>query len=183
MTSTSLRLHLRDHTRQAHEELDRTIGRLDSARAYQSFLRASYAHRQPVEHYLAGADWPASFGTWRPTALAPLITADLADIGSRPPDIRPFHLSKDIASLVGVIYVLEGSALGAKLIRRMAGALGYDENHGARHLVRQERLGSWRDLLAIMERLESIDMAMAVCAAETTFEQAATAMRENGFGR
>lgn len=183
MTSFSLRFQLRHHTRQAHEELDRTIGRLDSADAYASFLRASYAHRQPVEHYLAGADWPAPFGGWRPTELGPLIEADLGDIGAERPALRPFELSKDIASLVGVIYVLEGSALGAKLIRRMAGALGYDENHGARHLVRQERLGSWRDLLAVMERLESIDLAVAVRAAETTFEQAATAMRENGFGR
>lgn len=183
MTSFSLRFQLRHHTRQAHEELDRTIGRLDSADAYASFLRASYAHRQPVEHYLAGADWPAPFGGWRPTELGPLIEADLGDIGAERPALRPFELSKDIASLVGVIYVLEGSALGAKLIRRMAGALGYDENHGARHLVRQERLGSWRDLLAIMERLESIDLAVAVRAAEATFEQAATAMRENGFGR
>lgn len=183
MTSHSLRFHLRDRTRQAHEQLDRTIGRLDSADAYRSFLRASHAHRQPVEHYLAGAEWPATFGAWRPTELGPLIAADLADIGAEPPESRPFDLSKDMASLVGVIYVLEGSALGAKLIRRMAGALGYDENHGARHLARQERLGSWRDLLAIMERLESIDLAVAVRAAETTFEQAATAMRENGFGR
>lgn len=183
MTLTSLRFHLRDHTRRAHEALDRTIGRLDDAGAYRNFLQASYAHRQPVERYLAGTDWPAAFGDWRPTELGPLIAADLTDIGAERPRIQPFDLSKDIASLVGVIYVLEGSALGAKLIRRMAGALGYDENHGARHLVRQERLGSWRDLLAIMERLESIDLAVAVRAAETTFEQAASAMRENGFGR
>lgn len=183
MTSPSLRLYLRDHTRQAHQELDRTIGRLDSVDAYGNFLRASYAHRQPVERYLAGADWPASFGDWRPTELGPLIAADLADIGAEPPVSPSFDLSKDIACVVGVIYVLEGSALGAKLIRRMAGALGYDENHGARHLAQQERLGSWRGLLAIMEHLESIDLAAAVRAAETTFEQAASAMRENGFGR
>jgi len=183
MTSSTLRLHLRQHTRSAHEALDRTIGVLDSAAAYRRFLTGSYAHRRPVEAYLAGIAWPASFGAWRPTELAPSIAADLADIGADLPRLSGFDLSKDIASAVGVIYVLEGSALGARLIRRQAGALGYDENHGARHLARQERLGSWRDLLAIMERLESIDPAVAVRAAEITFEQAATAMRENGFRR
>lgn len=182
MNSGSLRFFLRDQTRSAHASLDRTVGRLTSPERYKAFVLGSYAHRQPVEAQLQSVAWPVAFGDWRPCPLSSLIAADLDDLELQRPAVQPFPLSNDIASLVGVAYVVEGSALGAQLIWKMAVALGYDALRGSRHLARQDgSLANWRSLLAIMDMMEGIDRRVAVAAANATFEQATSAMKSNGF--
>lgn len=182
MPASSFRFLLRDRTRPAHERLDRLVGPIDSAARYAAFLRASYAHRGAVEAYLARAAWPSAFGAWRPVELLPLMRQDLADLGLAPPDIRPLDLSKDISSRIGVAYVQEGSSLGARLIVKMAGRLGFDGAHGARHLAAQAGgLSNWQSFVGIIDGLSGVDQAVAIDAAAAAFDHAAAAMKGNGF--
>jgi heme oxygenase (biliverdin-IX-beta and delta-forming) len=77
---------------------------------------------------------------------------------------------------VGLLYVLEGSSLGARLIARQASRLGFDESFGARHLALQARsLENWRIFLGLLEAVEPLDMSRAVNAAILTFRSAALA--------
>lgn len=182
MTSQTFRFHLREQTKAAHQRLDDMVGPVGSTERYRAFVAASYAHRQAVEDYLQRVAWSDLSGEWRPTRITALIAQDLVDLGLSRPPVEPLVLSNDIACGIGVAYVLEGSALGARLIARMAAALGFGASHGARHLAGQERgLGNWRDFLVLVEGLDWIDRDMAAGAASATFDHAARAMRQNGF--
>lgn len=158
------------------------VGPIGSAERYRAFVSASYAHRQAVEDYLQKVAWAGLAGGWRPTRITELIAQDLADLRLATPPVEPLRLSNDIACGIGVAYVLEGSALGARLIARMAADLGFGASHGARHLAGQERgLANWRDFLGLVEGLDWIDRDIAAGAASATFDHAARAMRHNGF--
>lgn len=181
MTSPTLRFHLRERTQPAHQRLDGMIGPLDTPERYRAFVAGSHAHRDAAEGYLEAVAWPDSFRDWRPLRLEPLIAQDLADLGHMAREGTALGLSKDISSAVGVAYVLEGSALGARLIAKMALRLGFDASHGARHIAGQERgLGNWRAFTSIIEEAAWIDRDAAAAAASATFEHALDAMKDNG---
>ena len=145
-------------------------------------LRASFAHRVAVEDYLRDCDWPAAFGAWKPSLIAPLIAQDLAALGLERPLVVPLDLSKDISRRIGVAYVLEGSSLGARLIVKMAAELGFDAAFGARHLAAQAQgLSNWRSFVGIIDGLACVDRKAAVEAAALAFDHAADAMKGNGF--
>lgn len=177
-----LRSYLRDETQAAHEQLDQLVGDLVSVAGYRGYVMGLYAHRVAVEAWLDAALWPDIYGSWRPKGLAGLIEADLADLGDATPAAAPFDMSKDIATLSGVSYVVAGSALGARLIFRKALALGFDSSRGARHLAsQQDQLQDWRRLLALMECIDSeeFDRPRAAEAANAVFHQALLAMSAN----
>ena len=182
MSAPSFRFLLREQTRPAHDRLDRLVGPIDAPDRYHAFLRASFAHRVAVEDYLRDGDWPAAFGAWKPSLIAPLIAQDLAALGLARPPVVPLDLSKDISRRIGVAYVLEGSSLGARLIVKMAAELGFDAAFGARHLAAQAQgLSNWRSFVGIIDGLACVDRAAAVEAAALAFDHAADAMKGNGF--
>lgn len=182
MTSPTFRFYLRERTQPAHQRLDGMIGPIDTPQRYRAFLAGSYAHRQAVERHLEAASWPRPLEGWRPTRIGALIAQDLADLGLAEPAVEPLQLSNDMSCAVGVAYVLEGSALGARLIARMAVGLGFDASHGARHLAGQERgLGNWRAFISLIEEADMVDRDAAAAAASATFEHALRAMKSNGF--
>ena len=180
--SPTFRFYLRERTQPAHRRLDSMIGPIETPERYRAFVGGSYAHRLAVEAYLGSVSWPGALQGWRPTRIAPLIALDLVDLGLDEPAIEPLALSNDMSCAIGVAYVLEGSALGARLIARMAAGLGFDELHGARHLAGQERgLGNWRAFTSLIEEADSIDRHTAAAAASATFEHALRSMKNNGF--
>lgn len=169
---TSPRHALRERTAGTHAALDLRIGPLDTLDRYARYLRGMHAFRAPLEEALAGTALPGWFAGWRPLALGPALTADLADLGlgagvpaaAAPPGVE------ESSTLLGVLYVLEGSALGARLLIRQARALGLSAQHGARHLALQTAdTRSWRAFLALLERHPAIDLERAVGAATATF--------------
>lgn len=182
MMSPSIQFYLREQTACAHQALDALVGPIATRDGYRAFVQASFAHRSAVEAHLDAVAWPAAFAGWAPTRIVPLIARDLADLGVAPPAVEPLSVSQDIASAIGVAYVMEGSALGARLIARMAGELGFDAAHGARHLAGQERgLAGWRAFLAMVEAQDWIDRETAAAAARATFEHATRSMTSTGF--
>jgi heme oxygenase len=132
LTSQTLHSALRDHTAAQHERLDASIGAFETLDAYRGFLRASYRFRAAAETALA------DFVPWPPLALAPLMKADLAVLGETIPHAPPppgFAASGP--RRLGMSYVLEGSALGSRLLVQRARGLGLSAGNGAGHLAAQ----------------------------------------------
>lgn len=164
---TSLRSELRAQTSPTHEKLDLIVGNFDSRSEYLNYVRGAYVFRQAVESSLSKDDeWPMML-------LASMAKQDLVDLGSPVPDLQPWAFEcKTPAEHLGVLYVLEGSALGATLLFRRARQLGMNEHFGARHLAMQSagEAGRWRAFLQKLEAANADSHADAARAAQAAFE-------------
>ena len=182
MTDKGSRFALRELTRDDHETLDALVGEFTDRQAYQRYVEGMAAFRGGVERRLADVDYPETFGDWRPGLISPELSQDLDDLGLEAP--RPpvaFDLPVDRDGLLGVLYVLEGSALGARLLVRRAAALGFSNDHGARHLAAQTaRPESWTRFVALLDGLAPSGIETAAHAARRTFAAAIDAF--NGIG-
>jgi len=177
MSVSARRFALRDQTRTNHESLDSMVGGLTDRATYVRYLRGMALFRAHVDVLLQEASWPED-GPARPAALGTALYADLADLALTP-DVFPLpDIPLDSASSwFGAVYVLEGSALGAKLLRRQAEALGFDGAFGARHLAAQTDAGTWPLFLAALDKLSPYDEAQSIAAARSTFACARAAFR------
>ncbi len=166
-----LRQHLRERTAVAHGELDASVGVLDSMDRYTRYLAGQYRFRAGMENLLARASFPDWFEGWRPMPLAGALRADLDALGIDPPapsDGGPGDRLASDAGLVGVLYVLEGAALGARFLHRSVQGLGLTADTGARHLDLQTGGESWQGFLDLLGRA-LIDREEAAEAAVATF--------------
>ena len=76
----------------------------------------------------------------------------------------------DPETLLGTLYVVEGSALGARILYRRAQELGLSGEFGARHLsVQSESLTRWRQLVKLLDEAPELDLERIVAASETAF--------------
>jgi heme oxygenase len=158
----SLRRVLMTGTRDLHDRLDQAVGTFADDGAYRAFLSGSYAFRAAVEPALTGDDWPLQ-------RLAPVIAQDLADLDQPRPALPHAPVLAGPAAQAAARYVLEGSALGARLLARRAADLGFTSVHGARHLAAQtESPHRWRQFLDWMERAD-LPAAPALAAARAVF--------------
>lgn len=173
---TSLRSLLRAETAKIHAALDTAIGPFDSLPSYKNYLKRQFLFRQPLEALLSQRGLPGRFGAWQPKRIARLLADDMEDLGVALPvhpgtSARP--ASGDDASLLGMLYVLEGSSLGARLLYKRAIELGLSESQGARHLAPQEDDNiRWQEFLTILEETDISEWAQASGAAVATFEVA-----------
>lgn len=171
MRQSGSRFVLRELTRSDHERLDGLVGEFNDTAAYLRYLGGMAAFRGSIERSLAAADYPESFDDWRPGLIFAELAQDLNDLGAQPPhqDV-PFGLPADREGLLGVLYVLEGSALGARLLIRRAAALGFSADHGARHLTAQtSRPESWTRFVSLLDGLPAASIDRAAEAARMTF--------------
>jgi heme oxygenase len=130
-----------------------------------------YLFRAPVERALASRSYPAPFQSWRPLELHPLLAADAADLGVDLPDSDgAAELEDDPARIAGLLYVMEGSSLGAQLTYRTASQFGMTETHGARHLALQAgSIDNWRQFAALLDAQTEIDREALVAGADDAF--------------
>lgn len=158
MHNDSIRFHLREQTAAVHARLDAAIGPFTSRADYGRYLPGMLAFREAAEDAVGQADYPEWFGNWRPRTIAGALRADMDDLGIAAPmeTCRHHELAHAVlcpSALVGTLYVLEGSALGARFLYARAKELGLDEDFGARHLALQtQHRESWQDFVNIMER-------------------------------
>lgn len=169
------RWQLRERTAQAHAAVDAAIGSFSDRASYARYLQQIYAFRMPIERALDALDWPSRLGSWRAKAIGELIEADLADLGLPIPSIEATELDLDGDGLMGVLYVLEGSSLGSRLLYRRAEALGFTATYGARHLAHASGPESWRDFLGLLEAQHTLDLEEATAASLATFRAAEAA--------
>jgi heme oxygenase len=173
----SHRLSLRNGTAHAHAELDAALAYFDSLDGYRQYLASQYVFRTSAENMLSAGGFSTGVDGWQPVSLVDAIRDDMDDLDVAEPDLRDdgrvqFHSSADISSLFGSLYVLEGSNLGARLLYRKAQTLGLRADFGARHLaVQSGEKDRWSAFLALLENSE-IDVAVAVSAANRTFQTA-----------
>ena len=177
------RFVLRDRTAAAHAMVESLVGTLVSLESYRRYVCGTWKFRAPVEAGLAAIAWPEGFGAWRPIMLADWLRQDLADLGLPDPEPpAPAPPPADMAGLLGLLYVLEGSALGAAVLLPRARALGLGAAFGARHLARQTGAAArnWQAFVALMEACGPLDLDATVRAAESGFAAAGDAFREAG---
>ncbi|MCY0093550.1 biliverdin-producing heme oxygenase [Hoeflea ulvae] len=167
MTVSSLRSALRDGTSALHLELDNAVGEFGDRLGYADFVQKTHRFRLAVEQALAGAPE----GSWAVEPIADLAAHDLADLGvPKLPEAEVPSRDWTPESRLGALYVLEGSALGARLLMRRAQALGLHADFGARHLAHQASDSQrWRGFLGVLESVPSDMHATVLSAARDMF--------------
>lgn len=188
--TSDFRSVLRNATSGDHARLDALFGRCDlqSSAGYRSFLEAHAMALLPLEAALTRSGVERLFPDWPSRSRSRALSADMARLGIK---IRAFpKLPRlDPEDILGTMYVLEGSRLGARfLLARVqkspdsvvANATAY-LSHGA-----GEQL--WRSFLDLLEQhaAKLDDPAKAIAAARRTFslfELAATDLAGRGAVR
>lgn len=177
MQPTNRRFDLRERTRHAHDKVDHLVGEWKTRADYTDYLHSIHLFRSRYEAALAGLAMPSCFGSWSMGRAADAAARDLTDLGARRlPSADRAVLETDTSSLLGTLYVLEGSGLGARLLCQRALALGLTADSGARHLfLLAGRVEAWRAFGAILEEAPGYDAGRAARAAERAFGDAALA--------
>jgi heme oxygenase len=154
---------LRGATDHLHRDLDRIAAgfNLGDAAHYRRFLQANAATLIAIEQLLENAGVAQLLSDWPERSRRSAILADLHSLQS---DVQPLALRRTApapAEVFGILYVLEGSRLGARvqLDQVMASA---DENVRnastyLRHGQPGEGSGMWRSFLEQLESHEAAD--------------------------
>lgn len=114
-----LRSLLRDATAAEHARLDGQLGALDLAgiAGYRRFLEINAAALLPLEQALLRAGVRDVLPDWDDRARSAAILHDLSRLGGTPRALDAPVLA-DIPAVLGTLYVLEGSRLGAAYLLR-----------------------------------------------------------------
>ncbi len=172
------RQRLRRATNAAHRRLDGLIdhaGLLNSRARYELYLHATWAARRPAEQALERAGIAGFYAGWPSRQVSDALSQDVFDVSkSRPADPtgEPSEILGTAESL-GVLYVLEGSALGARVLGARAAGIGMTACFGARHLAHQiSQPGAWAAFTDLLARTPMTDPEEDQCiaAAIATFE-------------
>jgi len=172
--SSSLRHRLRTSTAEAHARLDRDASGYDLQRlaGYRRFLEISAAALLPLEAALVDAGVARIFPDWPARSRRHAILDDLADLdGEFDPLPPPGPL--DLGGVLGTMYVLEGSRLGARLLLNTVEESADPEIVVATAYLRHGAgQGLWPSFLAALEdHAASLrDYSSAVSAAVRAFE-------------
>lgn len=176
------RFALRNATSQSHEAVDSVFSGFDLTQSagYRSFLRAQAAAFVPVEAALDAGDVAHLIPDWSERRRAPLLLADLADLGDEDRDFVDAPAIDGPAATLGAAYVLEGSRMGGQMLRRSLPA-----DLPARFLSAPMQSGSWRRLTELLDEAldQPADIAVAVASARAVFacfEAAGRRERERG---
>jgi heme oxygenase len=178
----SLYERLRGATRPLHDELEGAVRigeRLESPASYASHLVQLWQLHTSAETGLQALDFrPLGFVYPSPYRAA-LLEADLDFLGIPAARLQalPLPLAPTLPSLaagLGCIYVVEGSAKGARaILPDIKSALGFDSEGGAAFFSGRGQGGKllWRAFLAAIEHIPpgSEDADQAVDAAQATF--------------
>lgn len=163
---------LRLATRTTHEALDRALP--DGLRSFGDYVR--YLHGMlALAQWLADAwrpAWPQRLAAWRDDERGARLRADLLSLGQAPCPPRPAPAATP-AEWLGGCYVMEGSALGARLLVRDLDHLARERPAVAaarrfldRHAADPRR---WPRLRTELDLLAPADIAPAVRGAERGF--------------
>lgn len=149
---------LKADTMATHELLDQRImasAPFSSRENYARFLQAQYAFLRDVDALYDNA-LAALLPDLEQRRRYASIAADLRDLDTALPSdaaTPPFDAQLDLATALGWLYVSEGSKLGAAILYKLAGKIGLDEHHGARHLAGHPdgRARHWREFTSVLD--------------------------------
>jgi heme oxygenase len=173
-----LRERLRDATAAAHRELDAQMSAFDLTvlSGYRRFLEASAGALLPLESALVEAGVAQMFPDWPERARSDAIKVDLERLG------KDAHATVSVqpltpSGMIGTMYVLEGSRLGAKfLLRAVADSADPRIAEATAYLGHGAGKRLWQSFLARLASEQACDEDEAIEAARgafAAFEQAA----------
>ena len=157
--AAGLRLCLRSITANAHARLDAQLGALDlaSLAGYRLFLEASAAALLPLEADLTAARVAEIFPDWELRSRKAAILSDLVRIGGQMEPL-PFRHPLDFGGVLGTMYVLEGSRLGARVLLN---TVKHSTDPQVLHATTFLRHGAghhfWPSFLAVLESQAAAD--------------------------
>lgn len=163
------RAALRRATADAHRRVDALFSRFElaSEAGYRDFLLAQAHGFLPVEGGLDASGADRVLADWPDRRRGALLRADLAELNVTLPE--PFTAPDFIsgkASMLGAIYVLEGSRLGGAVLNKSVPG-----HFPRRFLEARQAAGSWRKLLQTLDEflIRPVDLDAAVLAAKEVF--------------
>ncbi len=154
--SPGRRWRLKSATEPHHRRLDALsdeFAMFASVSSYRDYLAATLASRSHLEAMLSASQIDALVPNWNRICIVPQLREDLSDVGDNDPTGgEATGMVIDRGALIGILYVLEGSGLGASILFKRAIKLGMSATFGARHLAQQvANLSSWRETLCLIE--------------------------------
>jgi heme oxygenase len=168
---------LRTRTRREHVRTEAIFSDFDlqSRVGYARFLIAQASASLAVEQSLESAGVTDVVADWPERRRGHLLRDDLAQLDVGGVKLQPPTSFGSSAEIMGAVYVLEGSRLGGKVLRKQVFGTA-----PTRFLGADSRPGAWRDFLASLDRGLSgeRDIRLAVAAARGVFAKFATAGRE-----
>jgi heme oxygenase len=152
-----------------------TSGMLSGRPGYSRYLQATLLARSSVEVRLAANGVADLYPMWPSRQIRHLVEEDLADLEPTTPcHIREGNSSSmSPGAMLGALYVLEGSALGARVIARRVEGIGMGPTFGARHLAQQSaEPTAWPTFLELLEAttLTAVEDEDCVREAHATFQ-------------
>jgi heme oxygenase len=165
---------LREATRDAHAVLDGHVGGwFESRDGYLAYLTRMHRFHARLDAAVAGIG-PLARPDFGIAARADRLAADLAALGApvpafdraSGPALPPVG---DAAAQLGVLYVLAGSTLGARVLARTVAALGLADGAGATCLAAMARGDAWPRALAEIDAAPDGSEAPMIRAARATF--------------
>ena len=147
------RATLQRATEQAHKELDEIVASFDltERQDYVSFLLATSAALIAMEQLLETTGVERFLPDWPERTRRAAITADLKEFGLEP---RPLQLRRTRPSpseMFGILYVLEGSRLGAQLSLAQDSRSTDPRIRQASHYLRAHDPQFWRSFVKVLE--------------------------------
>jgi heme oxygenase len=142
---------------------------LTSLACYRHFLEATAAALIPLEAALEDSNVSAVVEDWQERARTQAIRSDLARIGGQ---VLPLPSIKRLshAETLGVLYVLEGSRLGARYLLRTVSASSDPMVANATAYLGHGSVSLWQTFLAVLNRKSRIaDEAGAVAGSIMAF--------------
>ena len=176
-----LRSILREATAAEHARLDAQLGALDLGQiaGYRRFLEINAAALLPLEQSLLHAGVHDVLPDWDDRARTAAVLADLAHLGGTPRLLDAPALANR-AAILGTLYVLEGSRLGAAyLLRQVRQCRDPAISGNTAFLGHGTGRSLWPGFLAILEShagdvMNEADIVTPARRAFALFEQAAT---------
>jgi heme oxygenase len=180
-TKAGIRNKLKAATAAAHHRIDERLSVLDltDTAHYRRFLQANASALLPLETALEQAGVAAMFEDWASRARSAAITADLRRLGTTAVPLPPPAEPLDRCGMLGTLYVLEGSRLGAAYLVRIVAASSDPRVRAATHYLRHGAgQGLWRGFLARLERepLSGEDEHRVIVSAQQAFAMFAKAV-------
>jgi heme oxygenase len=180
---------LRETTREAHEELEKTmmplINGAQDAEAYGKILRTFYSFYHPLETGIQQYLYPDALPDYAERRRTSWILDDLKALDldhTPPPSAFAAPVITSNAQAFGALYVMEGSTLGGKIIcKTIANNLGRDEKDGFRFFYGYgpESGSRWKFFLAQLDKLSNTPHEEeAIAMADEVFRQFRVWMNE-----
>jgi heme oxygenase len=163
-----MRFRLKRATAHAHARLDQGFASpsLQSCSDYSRFLRANAAALLPLEAWLETSGVSGMLPDWNRRRRSAAILADLDDLCAVADPLSLALAPLSAAATFGVLYVLEGSRLGARYLAATCAASTDTRVRGAmRYLRHGEDDRLWPSFVVSLERSAEVRNAPQDCIA------------------